>query len=229
VGKIVDLSRPVEAEMPHARSIPSARLTEVRSLAEHGIRCLEITLPTHIGTHLDAPSHYLENGHPVDAVKPEQLIGRAHCVEVLRSGGEPVTARDLASALAQRDARLAPGDALLVRTGWDEHYGEPDYLDKHAYLGADAAQWAVDQGVRLVGVDTITPEYPVGLRGPDYEPQAHTTLLGNGVLIVENLLLRAVAHRSMTLFLGALKITAGDGAPARALAVLDDPVPNGER
>jgi arylformamidase len=151
----------------------------------------------------------------------ESLIGRAHCVQVLRGGAEPVGAADLEAGLAAQGARLAPGDALLVRTGWDERYGEPDYVDRHAYLGADAAKWAVAQGVRLVGVDTITPEYPMGLRGPDYTPQAHTALLGNGVLIVENLDLRAVAGASMTLFVGALRVTGGDGAPARVLAVLD--------
>jgi arylformamidase len=221
VGKIVDLSRPVEPGMPHARTIPEARFSEVRNFAEHGIRCLEMTLPTHIGTHLDAPSHYLEDGSTVDEVPPESLIGRAYCVQVLRDGGQPVTADDLRAALAARDVRLEPGDALLVRTGWDERYTEADYVDRHAYLGADAARWAVEQGVRLVGVDTITPEYPMGLRTADYTPQAHHTLLGNGVLIVENLVLHDVADRWLTLVVGALAITGGDGAPARVLGILE--------
>jgi arylformamidase len=221
VPKIVDLSRPVESGMPHATTIPAARLTEVRSFAEHGIRCLEMTLPTHIGTHLDAPSHYVETGSTVDSVPPDTLIGRAHCVQVLTDGPRPVTAEDLAAGLAEQGARLAAGDALLVRTGWDERYGTEDYVLRHAYLGGDAADWAVAQGVRLVGVDTITPEFPMGLRGPDYAPRAHTALLGHGVLIIENLDLHEVAGTTMTLFVGALKITGGDGAPARVLAVLD--------
>lgn len=221
MGKIIDLSRPVQPGMPHARTIPEARFAEVRTFAEHGIRCMEMTLPTHIGTHLDAPSHYIEHGSTVDAVPPESLIGRAYCAEVARGGGEPVTAEDLRAALARRDARLESGDALLVRTGWDERYGEDDYVLRHAYLGADAARWAVERGVRLVGVDTITPEYPMGLRTEDYTPQAHHTLLGNNVLIIENLVLREVADRWLTLFVGSLAVTDGDGAPARVLAVLD--------
>lgn len=221
MAKIIDLSRPVEAGMPHARTIPEARFTEVRTFAEHGIRCLEMTLPTHIGTHLDAPSHYIETGSTIDEVPPESLIGRAYCAEVLRAGGEAVTADDLRSVLATHDARLEPGDALLVRTGWDDRYTDDDYVVRHAYLGADAARWAVDQGVRLVGVDTITPEYPMGLRTSAYTPQAHHTLLGNGVLIIENLVLRDVANRWLTLFVGALALTGGDGAPARVLAVVD--------
>jgi kynurenine formamidase len=221
VGKVLDLSRPVEPGMPHARTIPEARFGEVRNFAEHGIRCMELTLPTHIGTHLDAPSHYIADGITVDAVPPESLIGPAQCVQVLRGSGEAVTAADLRAAFAARDARPRPGDALLIRTGWDERYGEDDYVVNHAYLAEDAARWAVDQGVRLVGLDTITPEYPMGLRTPEYTPVAHHTLLGHGVLIIENLLLRDVADRSLTLFVGALSVTGGDGAPARVLASLD--------
>ncbi|MBO0851872.1 MAG: cyclase family protein [Pseudonocardia sp.] len=221
MGRIVDLSRPVEPGMPHARTIPPARFSQVRNFVEHGIRCLELALPAHIGTHLDAPSHYIEDGSTVDQVPPESLIGRAYCAEVPRGGGEPVTESDLRGALAAHDARLEPGDALLVRTGWDLRYGEDDYVLRHAYLGADAARWAVGRGVRLVGVDTITPEYPMGMRTDEYTPEAHHTLLGNGVLIIENLVLRDIANRWVTLFVGALSVTGGDGAPARVLAVLD--------
>lgn len=221
MGTIVDLSRPVEAGMPHARTIPEARFGEVRNLAEHGIRCMEFTLPTHIGTHLDAPAHYVADGATIDAVPPESLIGAAQCVEVPRASGEAVTAADLRVALSARDAHLRPGDALLIRTGWDERYGDDDYVVNHAYLAGDAARWAVDQGVRLVGVDTITPEYPMGLRTPAYTPEVHPTLLGHDVLIIENLVLGGVADRSLTLFVGALPVTGGDGAPARVLAILD--------
>jgi arylformamidase len=221
VGKVLDLSRPVEPGMPHARTIPEPRFRAVRTVAEHGIRVLELTLPTHIGTHLDAPSHYLEDGTTVDVVPPETLVGRAYCAEVLRGSGEAVTAADLDAATTARGIRLERGDALLVRTGWDEHYGEDDYVTRHAYLAADAAAWAVDAGLRLVGVDTITPEYPMGLRTADYTPQAHHTLLGGGVLIIENLVLADVADRWLTLFVGALAVAGGDGAPARVLATLD--------
>lgn len=221
MGKVIDLSRPVEPGMPHARTIPEPRFRAVRTVAEHGIRCLELTLPTHIGTHLDAPSHFLEDGSTVDAVAPETLVGRAYCAEVLRGAGEPVTASDLENATTGRGVRLEPGDALLVRTGWDERYADDDYISRHAWLGPDAAAWAVEAGLRLVGVDTITPEYPMGLRSADYSPQAHHTLLGSGVLIIENLVLRDVADRWLTLFVGALAVTGGDGAPARVLATVD--------
>lgn len=219
--KVVDLSRPLEPGMPHARTIPAAEFTEVRTWAEHRMRAMRLDMPTHIGTHLDAPSHFVADGATIDQVPASALIGRAYCVQVLRDEPDPVSANDIRSALAAHDVTLSRGDALLVRTGWDDRYGEPDYVDRHAYLAVDAARWAVETGLRLVGVDTITPEYPMGLRSPGYTHDVHGALLGSGVLIVENLVLHEIPDQWVTLFVGALAVLHGDGAPARVLAVTD--------
>lgn len=218
---VVDLSRPLEPGMPHARTIPPAEFTVVRSWSEHRMRAMRLDMPTHIGTHLDAPSHFVADGGTLDEVSASALIGRAYCVQVLRDGPDPVSAADLERALAAPQVQIEPGDALLIRTGWDERYAEPAYVDTHAYLTVDAAEWAVRTGLRLIGVDTITPEYPMGLRSSDYVHAVHGTLLSGGTLIVENLVLHEVADRWFTLFVGALAVRGGDGAPARVLAVLD--------
>lgn len=216
---VVDLSRPLEPGMPHARTIPSAEFTQVRTWSEHHMRAMRLDMPTHIGTHLDAPSHFVQNGGTVDEVPPAALIGRAYCVQVRRDGPDPVSAADLERVLVH--VEVGAGDALLIRTGWDERYADPEYVDRHPYLTVDAAEWAVHKGLRLVGMDTITPEYPMALRPPDYVHAVHRTLLSGGTLIVENLVLHEVSDRWFTLFLGALAVQGGDGAPARALAVLD--------
>jgi arylformamidase len=221
VTEIVDLSHPIESGMPHARTIPAAEVTASRTWEANHMRALQLNIPTHIGTHLDAPSHFVEDGGTLDDVPLSSLIGRAYCLEVLRPGADPVTAADLQAALDAVGVTLSKGDALLIRTGWDERYGTQAYVDEHAWLTPDAARWCARQGLRLVGVDTITPEYPMGLRGPGYQHEAHEDLLGAGTLIIENLILREIPNRWVTLFVGALLVRGGDGAPARVLAVLD--------
>lgn len=216
--RVVDLSRPLEPGMPHARTIPAAEFTQVRTWPEHRMRAMRLDMPTHIGTHLDAPSHFVEDGVTIDQVPSSALIGRAYCVQVLREGPDPVSAADLKSPLEAGGVVLEAGDALLIRTGWDERYYEPDYVDRHAYLTPDAAEWAAGTGLRLVGVDTITPEYPMGLRPPGYAHEVHGRLLRAGTLIIENLVLREIPDRWVTLFVGALAVLGGDGAPARVLA-----------
>ncbi len=207
--------------MPHARTIPAAEIVASRTWEEHHMRALQLNMPTHIGTHLDAPSHFVEDGGTVDQLPLSTLVGPAYCVEVLRPGADAVTAADLESALAASAVVLSPGDALLIRTGWDERYDSAEYVDEHAWLTPDAARWCAGQQLRLIGVDTITPEYPMGLRGPDYHHDVHEDLLSAGTLIIENLVLREIPNRWVTLFVGALLVRGGDGAPARVLAVLD--------
>ena len=68
-------------------------------------------------------------------------------------------------------------------------------------------------------MDAVTPELPGHLRTPSYPYPVHNTLLGNGVLILENLVLSEVVDTRFTLFIGALKIIGGDGAWARVLAL----------
>lgn len=219
--EVVDLSHPIESGMPHARTIPAAEIVPARTWETHHMRALQISIPTHIGTHLDAPSHFVEDGGTLDDVPPSVLVGPAYCLELLRPDAGPVTADDIQGALAAASVTLSPGDALLIRTGWDERYGTASYVDDHAWLTPDAAQWCAAQLLRLVGVDTITPEYPMGRRSPDYHHDVHGALLGAGTLIIENLVLREIPNRWVTLFVGALLVRGGDGAPARVLAVLD--------
>jgi kynurenine formamidase len=214
--RTVDLSRPLEPGMPHARTIPAPAFTPTSTWEQHRMRVMRLDMPTHIGTHVDAPSHFVEDGATLDQVPPSALVGRAYCLEVLRDGPVPITAADLKSAVD-----LEAGDALLIRTGWDERYAEPGYVDTHPYLAVDAAEWAAASGLRLIGMDTISPDLPMSMRPADFQYTVHRTLLAAGTLIVENLMLREVSDRWCTLFVGVLNVRGGDGAPARVLAALD--------
>lgn len=221
MSEIIDLSRPIEPGMPHARTIPDISITPTRTWDEHRMRALQISMPTHIGTHLDAPSHFVEGGRTLDDVPLSMLIGRAYCVEVLRAEPEAVETADLEEALARNGVELLAGDALLIRTGWDERYDTEAYIDDHAWLAPDAARWCAEKKLRLVGMDTITPEFPMGRREPGYQHEVHWNLLRAGTLIIENLDLKQIPDCWVTLFVGALKVTGGDGAPARVLAIAE--------
>ena len=75
--------------------------------------------------------------------------------------GELVTAKDLegmlkAQGLAQRG--VLPGDVALVRTGWGDHWRDPDtekfYYTKAPGLSFDAAQWLAEKRIVLIALDT---------------------------------------------------------------------------
>lgn len=214
--RTVDLSHEYYTGMPHAGTIPPPAFREALRLPEDGLRCMELTIPTHLGTHIDAPSHFITDGRTIDQISPGELIGPAFCVPVDKPADTTIEIADL----EPHCTAASHGDALLIRTGWDDRYGFEDY-GRHPYLAEDCAQWIADRGFRLVGIDTVTPEMPVSLRPRGYHAPVHTTLLGRDVLIVENLALREVVGERFTLVIGALRITGGDGSPARVFALFD--------
>jgi kynurenine formamidase len=214
-----DLSQTFANGMPHAATIPAPCFRQVMSVERDGLSVTQLSFATHVGTHIDAPSHFIEGGGTAQDIALETLVGPAVAVAVQKSGGEEISAEDLARVAG--DAR--PGDALLIRTGWGERFGGEDYHD-HPYLSEEAARWVVGQGFRLVGLDTVTPDMPPHRRPAEgFGFPVHRTLLGNGVLVMEHLYLEEVAGERFDLFVGSLKIQDADGAPARVLAVFEGP------
>lgn len=212
-----DLSQTYANGMPHAPTIPPPAFRQVKSVESDGYSVTELSVATHIGTHMDAPSHLLADGSTMDEVSPQTLIRPAIAASIQKNGPGEITASDL-EASAASSAR--PGDALLVRTGWGAKFGTPGY-GEHPYLSTQAARWISGRGFDLVGFDLTTPEVPGHLRSEGFDFPIHRILLGAGVLILEHLYLEEVADQRVELFVGALKVAGGDGAPARVLAVLD--------
>lgn len=215
---VKDLSQTYENGMPHAPTIPAPAIRQVKSVESDGYSVTELSVATHVGTHIDAPSHLLADGSTIDALPPEALIRPAVVASLPVDGPREIDAADLDASEA---GTASPGDALLVRTGWGAKFGTPGYRD-HPYLTEAAARWIVDRGFDLVGFDLTTPEVPGHLRPEGFDFPIHKILLGNGVLIMEHLFLEEVAGQRVELFVGALKVAGGDGAPARVLAVTSE-------
>ncbi len=125
----------------------------------------------------------------------------------LGAGGE-IESRDLEP---YRD-RMRKAGRVVLHTGWWRRWGTPDYFTAHPVLSGEAAEFLVESGVLLVGVDTPSvdrPPFP-----------AHLALLGNGVLIVENLTnLAAIGREIFQLVILPLRISGRDGSPVRAIAM----------
>jgi kynurenine formamidase len=185
------------------------RLAPARSLARDGYRVLHVHLGSHSGTHLDAPSHIVEDGVGVDELPLDLLVGPAVVVDLRDlSAREPVEWERLA-------AYARPGRALVLHTGWDRHWGSAAYED-HPILSADAAERLAHAGVRTVGIDAPSVDRTGGEGYP-----AHEALLGAGGVVVDNLTnLAAVDHPEPLLSVLPLALRGGDGSPVRAVALL---------
>jgi arylformamidase len=218
---IIDISRPIGPDTPVWPGDPPVVVEPVaRVAAGDPADVSRLALGTHTGTHVDPPAHFLPGGATVDALPLDVLVGPSVVADFSASPG-PIDARRLDSL------DLPAGTPrLLLRTALGEGPG-PGMVGA---LTADGAGWLVERGVRLVGADTLSIEPATdgpGVRGcpPDEQYPVHHILLGAGVVIVEGLDLSAAAAGPYELVCLPLRITGGDGAPARAVLIRPDAAP----
>ena len=234
--RVVDLSHAFDATTLYWPTGEGFRLTvesEGETPGGYFYRANSFCAAEHGGTHLDAPSHFSEDGQSVDAIPPERLVGPGVVVDVgARCSRDPdcmVVIADL-EAFEVRHGRIPAVAIVLLRTGWGGRWP-----DRAAYLGtaergpgavarlrfpgldAAAARWlAEERGIDAVGIDTasIDPGRSTGF-------EAHRELAARNVPILENVArleeLPATGFRVVAL---PMKIGGGSGAPLRVVAIL---------
>ncbi len=175
-----------------------------KSYDRDGTNVTRLQLSTHAGTHVDAPRHFGHKG-TVDAMPPGALIGPCRVVTV--------RARDLIRAEHIERADLGRTERVLFKTRNSSRAGGTKFHKDFVALSAGAAAALVGLGVRLVGIDGPSVD-PFSHNGP-YD--AHHTLLGAGIVVLENIDLSKVSAGQYGLICLPMKIAGADGAPARAM------------
>jgi arylformamidase len=209
--KIHDISISLDPTMPTYPGDPAVSIEPVLQIAKgDAANVSRLSFGDHSGTHLDPPVHFIPGGKTVDQLDLNVLYGPARVVDMARVE-KAITAHDLEHAkLPKRTVRI------LFKTRnsdlWERYGFQKDFVA----FAWDAAQWIVDRGIRLVGIDDLSAE-SFGVS----EPKTHRILLGAGVIIVEGLDLRDIAPGNYTLACLPLKIKNGDGGPARAVLIED--------
>ena len=172
----------------------------------------EIRLGSHTGTHVDPPSHFLDDGATAEDLPLDVMLGDATVAD-LRGVAGPIGPAELAGlSLGTEVTRL------LLRTDNSALWatGPHAFPEEYVSVSADGAHWLVEHGIRLIGIDFLSIE----ARGVPGHP-THRTLLEAGVVILEGLDLSGVEAGVYTLVCAPLKIAGGDGAPARAVLLED--------
>lgn len=213
----VDLSFPIEDGMPTLPGVlPEARVGAILDHQASRKRYQDkaefylgrVDMPGNTGTYVDAPFHRHRDREDISGLALERLAGVPGIV---------IDARPQAAAvdipLSADDIR---GRAVLVRTGWDRHWGTEQYFEGDPWLSTDALDLLIDGGATILGVDfnnvddTTDPERP-----------AHTRLLGAGIPIVEHLRgLEALPSDGFRFFAVPAPIVGGASFPVRAFAEL---------
>jgi arylformamidase len=202
-----DITLPLRPQMPIWPGSVGVRLTQtLRLAAGDPANVSRLDCDVHVGTHVDAPCQFLADGCSVDQLPLEMMIGPVLVAHL--PGIEAVTADALAHLA------LFPGiRRLLLRTRNSEWWaaGMTEFREDYVALTAEAAQWVVNQGIRLIGVDYLSVQR--------YRTSSltHRILLGADVIVLEGLNLANVEAGVYELICLPLRLVGADGAPARAV------------
>lgn len=214
--EIIDISIGLTAQIPVWLGSPGFQLERILKLEDdEPANTCWIEMDVHAGTHVDAPWHFIPDGATAETLDLNVLIGPVRVAHL------PVADSIRSGDLKTLD--LPKGtERLLLRTRnshlWEA--GESQFQKNFVALTVDAANWLVDQGIRLIGVDYLSVQ-----RFGD-PPDTHEVLLTAGVIILECLDLSRVTAGCYDLYCLPLKLVGAEGAPKRAVLVSRDRVPS---
>ena len=174
--RIVDLTLPVQSGMPGIPGIPfydrypvTARAVTVineeqRALLQsqdvdvmpdaevRGVMNMVLTINSHVGTHIDAPRHFIHDGTAIDEVPLDRIVMReAIVLDVSQKGpGAAVTGDDL----ERTGITPAPHQVAVIKTLWtDRAWGTPEFWPEMVYLDPTVGDWILDKQVSAVAMD----------------------------------------------------------------------------
>ena len=208
MARIYDISVPVRAGGLIYPGNPEIAVTAQQAISSGaGANVSLVSFGSHTGTHVDAAKHFFDDGQTVDKIPIERFIGPAILIAVDESL-LAVGAADLEKHELGRHTRV------LIRTRNSGFIREPGFVRDYTYLAPDGAQYLVDKGVELVGIDYLSIE-----QFHSGHHRTHRTLLEKGVVIVEGLDLSEPPPGDYEFSCLPLKLEGLDGAPARAVLI----------
>lgn len=207
---IYDVTVPISNELPTWPGDPSVQLTVWRSLSSgDSANVSMLNFGAHTGTHVDAPAHFIEGASKVESLSLDALIGEALVIEL------PEDARVIDEEFV-RQSYVSGTERVLFKTRNSAFWSEPDpqFHTDFTYLDLPAAEWLVEQGIKLAGIDYLSIEKYASARH-----ETHLALLSRGVVILEGLNLSGIVAGKYELICLPLRLRSnhGDGAPARVV------------
>jgi arylformamidase len=192
---------PVWPSGPPIRLEPTPHLSRDKSYTIHETL---IQISSHMGTHIDAPYHFVENGKRLHEIPLERLVGKATVFEFpgVRSIGE----REL------KPLKWDGIERVLFKTENSNHWQDGSFYEQFVYLEPEGAQFLIERGIQLVGIDYLSIE--------KYKAEKHRThfaLLEKDVVVIEGLDLSGVAPGEYSLVALPLSLLDTDGGPTRVI------------
>jgi kynurenine formamidase len=164
--RIFDLSQPLNQDCFFWPYYPPFEVKYIKRKVEHGVNAQYIMTSNHMGTHLDAPRHFVTGGMTIDQIPLEWLYGPGVIVDLRDE------MNDLAiytPEMIEARVEVRDGDIVILHTGWGRfaQFGEsPDeerYVHYHPGPHASLVPWLLKKKVHVWGLDAISTDHPMNL------------------------------------------------------------------
>ncbi len=168
--KIIDLTHTFTSSMPF---FPGDSLPVLQEHIDSDNNIVHFSLETgmHIGTHMDGPLHMIPTGKKLSEISADKFVANGHLID---ARGKNEIGIELLHGID-----IVEGDCVLIYTGFDEKFREPEYYESYPDLTEEFAHRLVELKIKFVGMDTSSP---------DKVPyNVHRILLGKEILIIEGL------------------------------------------
>lgn len=190
----------------------------------------------HSSTHIDAPWHYAptcmgKRAKTIDEVPLEWCYGEGIVIDMKHKADfDPITSKNLITFLEDKNISLKPNMIVLIKTGRDKLMGTKDFFYKGTGMSAEATEWLIKQGIKVMGIDQWGWDLPLphlikkAKKSNDSELfwEAHLVGVEHEYCHMEQLTnLDALPTNGFKVAAFPLKIKGGSGAPCRVVAIMD--------
>jgi kynurenine formamidase len=208
--KIIDLSITLQNDLR------GVELEQKYTTQSRGWNAKTLHLYSHCGTHIDAPVHYDANDNTITDIPLERCMVECWVADITDiKAREQITVEHLGHI---RD-KIQTDKGLILKTGWSKQLGSPEYYLDLPRISMELAEWCVEKGISLLGVESHAIADP---NNREEIIAIHRVLLKENIIIVEGLMnLDAIPDEKFTLMVFPLKIAEGDGSPVRAVGIIE--------
>ncbi len=190
----------------------------------------------HSTTHLDAPWHYGPTceGKPaktIDEIPLEWCFGPGLVIDMKHKADfDPITVADIQAFLKNENLSVEAGMIVLIKTGRDQYMGTREFFEKGTGMSAQATEWLIDQGIKVMGIDQWGWDLPLPYLVKKAKQTEDSELFWEAHLVgtrkeychIEQLTnLDALPYSGFKVSVFPIKLKNASAAPARVVAIFE--------
>jgi arylformamidase len=190
------------------------KLEEISNIKAKGYAVTLISIHSHTGTHIDAPSHMIEGAKTLTSFPISKYYGQGMMIQCKEFANKEIPL----SYLQQFEESISKAEFIILNTGWDQKWNTLEYFKNFPVLSEESASWLSRFNLKGIGIDSISIDHIDSQTTP-----IHKILLSNEILIIENLTnLNELTNKSFNFQCMPIKFKDIEGSPVRAVAHINE-------